>query len=398
MTEPEAPAESTSAPLTEAVTLPKDPTPALSTPASTDAPPAVSDKPVAAVLDLQLVPQLREEQLKNERLEAALQQKQHEVDSLREIADAAVGLKAQDTETNRIIELSKRNRGLNLMLEREKQKAAGLAAELQKVQLLDGVPAAGTDPKSPEAACRAAVEKAAAAAEAAQKECVSWKHKHEAALERTNQLEVKLSQLRAERDKLERALVREVGSDVPMAKLLADEGGDWRGRAQQIGLLRDKVRELQESQGLAAVTVNSRYNREHQRNIDSIKADRMKELERLRAELESSSAKQAALQAKLDGTVARKTIVEGEVKSLKEKMGILLDKAATDDKLVAALQSEIAALRKSLREAGSAEDFSTMQRQIESLKGKYAEQVEMISQQESLIASLQGVTPAGLQQ
>ncbi len=33
------------------------------------------------------------------------------------------------------------------MLEREKQKAAGLAAELQKVQLLDGVPAAGTDPK-----------------------------------------------------------------------------------------------------------------------------------------------------------------------------------------------------------------------------------------------------------
>lgn len=79
-------------------------------------------------------------------------------------------------------------------------------------------------------------------------------------------------------------------------------------------------------------------------------------------------------------------------------MGILLDKAATDDTLVAALQSEIAALRKSLREAGSAEDFSTMQRQIESLKGKYAEQVEMISQQESLIASLQGVTPAGLQQ
>ena len=42
--------------------------------------------------------------------------------------------------------------------------------------------------------------------------------------------------------------MREVGSDVPMAKLLADEGGDWRGRAQQIGLLRDKVRELQESQ------------------------------------------------------------------------------------------------------------------------------------------------------
>ena len=66
---------------------------------------------------------------------------------------------------------------------------------------------------------------------------------------------------------------------------------------------------------MAAVTVNSRYNREHQRNIDSIKADRMKELERLKAELESSCSKQAALQAKLDGTVARKTILEGEVRT-----------------------------------------------------------------------------------
>ena len=58
MTEPEAPAEAITAPLVEAVTLPKDPTPAISTSASSDAPPAVSDKPVAAVLDLQLVPQL----------------------------------------------------------------------------------------------------------------------------------------------------------------------------------------------------------------------------------------------------------------------------------------------------------------------------------------------------
>lgn len=36
------------------------------------------------------------------------------------------------------------------------------------------------------------MEKAAAAAEVAQKECASWKSKHEAALERTNQLEVKV--------------------------------------------------------------------------------------------------------------------------------------------------------------------------------------------------------------
>ena len=41
------------------------------------------------------------------------------------------------------------------------------------------------------------MEKAAAAAEAAQKECASWKSKHEAALERTNQLGVKVGGPRA---------------------------------------------------------------------------------------------------------------------------------------------------------------------------------------------------------
>ena len=43
-----------------------------------------------------------------------------------------------------------------------------------------------------EAACRSVVEQAAAAAEAAQKECASWKAKHEAAVERASQNELKV--------------------------------------------------------------------------------------------------------------------------------------------------------------------------------------------------------------
>lgn len=41
------------------------------------------------------------------------------------------------------------NRALNLALEREKQKAAGLSAELQKTKLMETVPQAGTtDPQA----------------------------------------------------------------------------------------------------------------------------------------------------------------------------------------------------------------------------------------------------------
>ena len=47
--------------------------------------------------------------------------------------------------------------------------------------------------QSAEAVCRGIVEQAAAAAEAAQKDCAAWKAKFEAALDRCNQQEFKVS-------------------------------------------------------------------------------------------------------------------------------------------------------------------------------------------------------------
>lgn len=47
--------------------------------------------------------------------------------------------------------------------------------------------------QSVEAVCRGVVEQAAAAAEAAQKDCAAWKAKYEAALDRCNQAEFKVS-------------------------------------------------------------------------------------------------------------------------------------------------------------------------------------------------------------
>ena len=63
----------------------------------------------------------------------------------------------------------------------------------------------------------------------------------------------KVGQLRAERARYERALRRELGEDVPLACAL-DEASDWRGRAQQISLLQERLLSLQESQaGLALI-------------------------------------------------------------------------------------------------------------------------------------------------
>ena len=54
---------------------------------------------------------------------------------------------------------------------------------------------------------------------------------------------MQVASLEAERGKLVRALVREVGEEVPLAKLL-DEGSDWKGRREQVIALRDKVKAL----------------------------------------------------------------------------------------------------------------------------------------------------------
>lgn len=51
--------------------------------------------------------------------------------------------------------------------------------------------------------------------------------------------------LEVENKKLTRALMREVGEDMPLAKVL-EEGSDWKGRREQIIALKDTVRKLKE--------------------------------------------------------------------------------------------------------------------------------------------------------
>ncbi len=46
---------------------------------------------------------------------------------------------------------------------------------------------------------------------------------------------------------MEKALRREVGDDTPLTKLLEGDSSDWRGRAQQIALLKERLLSLHEA-------------------------------------------------------------------------------------------------------------------------------------------------------
>ena len=63
--------------------------------------------------------------------------------------------------------------------------------------------------------------------------------------------------LKAERDQIEKALRREVGDDTPLTKLL-DADSDWRGRAQQIALLKERLLSLHEAHAQVIAVFDAR--------------------------------------------------------------------------------------------------------------------------------------------
>ncbi|BDA42188.1 probable coiled-coil domain-containing protein 13 at N-terminal half [Coccomyxa sp. Obi] len=159
-------------------------------------------------------------------------------------------------------------------------------------------------------------------------------------------LELKVQQLKLERDAMERALRREVGDDTPLTKLL-DADSDWRGRAQTIALLKEKLLSLHETHAQAMGNPSSARNRHdvnNRANLERLRGERAREAEELRAELASMRAALEDALQKQQGAAARKKALEKEVRSLKQKVVLLLDKSATDDSLIAALRSPAARL------------------------------------------------------
>lgn len=82
-----------------------------------------------------------------------------------------------------------------------------------------------------------------------------------------------------------------------------------------------------------------------------------------------------------------------QVKSLRDKLSVLLDKSSTDDRLIATLQNELQNLQRAGKTAKQDADIDTMLQQMESLKRKYAEQVEQVARQEQVIAAMQAMPP-----
>ena len=162
-----------------------------------------------------------------------------------------------DPRDAKIVELAKKNRAMSLTVQREKDNASRLAGELkrtnQALQQVQANPEAmrmGTKmPSSAKAGTKSepwSLTKGEGGEEPGspdrRDEMKQMKERLKDTNHRLNTQTVAVGSLKQELSSVKRALAKEVGEGVDL-KAVVDEGAGWKGRAQQISLLKDKLRE-----------------------------------------------------------------------------------------------------------------------------------------------------------
>ncbi|MCO5591970.1 hypothetical protein L7F22_045963 [Adiantum nelumboides] len=221
------------------------------------------------------------------------------------------------------------NRDLNLALEKERRCSSRWKHQLHVVQeeLLKK--------KQEEEASLTTDEKKT---DRVFKEIQEWKEKYNQANAKLLEVQAARSMLIAEVSKLQHALHKEVGDHVPISKVL-EEGGDWKGRSQQICILKDKVAELKSKLRQQAVHVNQ------ENQNDYFDSAQNREYEQISAKFPACREEMKSTKQKLSGVLARRNVLENELKVAKEKMSLLIGKSDNDDRLITALRLELEAQR-----------------------------------------------------
>jgi len=165
-----------------------------------------------------------------------------------------------------------------------------------------------------------------------------------------NEMRVAFEKLKVEATRMHKALVRECGEDVAIDRILAGDG-NWRGRAQQISLLNDRVRDLKRE--LAAVGADassgspsrmhtaapltakeqqaSLRHDGHVEDLGRLERERRTEIENAKGELQRKQEELVAMKLRSDGHASRVKILEGDSKLMKEKLSLLLNKVCDID-------------------------------------------------------------------
>ena len=263
--------------------------------------------------------QVEQLQLDNVQLQAGLKRKDHELSQLqrsREEERLALG-GVSSTAAQRIVDLSKRNREVTAELTAERNRVRQLQKKMKEsIAAQKETPTQMSVPLQPSTASK---EQSVIAQ--LQDQLLHVKHKM---TEYRNECQL----LKQDMKLAHRVLAKEVGEGVTVSALLSGVSG-WRGRAQQIIALQNKVAELKQrleqvqGGGLAKRVSEdgaSRIEARQKAALQRIERERVKNLEETRLELENAQSEYMKVQQQCSALKARNKTLAADVKSLKTQL------------------------------------------------------------------------------
>ncbi|XP_072751070.1 coiled-coil domain-containing protein 13 [Anoplolepis gracilipes] len=149
--------------------------------------------------------------------------------------------------------------------------------------------------------------------------------------------------LRQEINKAQKLLYSEVGENVNI-NTLSSIPGSWRGRAEQIRNLQQKVSDLQirlseheKSQKESSVALD----RQNLANLRIVEKERRQQIDNTAKELRQAEVALETSKRKLDASKARIKVLEHELNIAKGNIAILNEKRSHDDRLIDALNERL---------------------------------------------------------
>ncbi|XP_046979328.1 coiled-coil domain-containing protein 13-like [Schistocerca americana] len=208
------------------------------------------------------------------------------------------------------------------------------------------------------------------------------------------------AQLRRDLQLAQRALANEVGEAVAVSQL-----GSFRGRAQQILQLQRRVAELQDrlsqqqQPGQAASSSGDHgVSPAQSQLLQQMEKERRAAHEQTVASLRETQLQLEDSRRRLEGQRARTKVLEAELRDLKQKMTVLLEKGEHDNQLVAALTAQLRSAEEAAEDKRAllsveAERMRERGRQLEddlaALRAQLTTQTAQLAQKDRLVEQLQ---------
>ena len=271
-------------------------------------------------------------------------------ESMRKIIDNSAE-EGADFRDSKIVSLAKKNRNLTVMLNKERASADSRGLIIQRltdrVQQLEkgcaGVPKkVNTDP---------------------QEDPLLLRRELVAANKAVEEYRRKLFQSSEENKKLTRALSNELGENVTIEQAVE---GTWRGRAQQIIMLKAKMKKMttaiDDNTSIATQSIAASSSRTRRVDVDSMAQEELAEMSQERKhaiefiieEKEALLKGSQQLEEKINAQKARIRNLEADASRQKQQIKVVLDVKDGDDELIDALQQEIQRFKVQAKSKGPA--------------------------------------------